>query len=140
MLYVGVDLHKQSISVCVVQLADREREVLQRRRFRCDQVDQMAEYFAGLGQYQFGRRSNGQLRVVRPARRTNCRSGGVGSPGTSAGDRPKQTQDRQTRCANTGVVLGLGSDSRSLAANAPGTSASRFGPSPQLCGPADHFG
>ena len=52
MRYVGVDLHKQSISVCVVELADRERQVVQRRRFRCDQEDRMAEYFASLGEYQ----------------------------------------------------------------------------------------
>ena len=52
MRYVGVDLHKQSISVCVVELADRERQVIQRRRFRCHQVDEMAEYFASLGDYQ----------------------------------------------------------------------------------------
>jgi len=52
MRYVGVDLHKQSISLCVVELANRERQVVERRRFRSDQVDQMAEYFSSLGEYQ----------------------------------------------------------------------------------------
>jgi transposase len=52
MYYVGVDLHKQSISVCVVELADRERQVVERRRFRCDDEERIAEYFAGLGRYQ----------------------------------------------------------------------------------------
>ena len=52
MLYVGVDLHKQSISLCVVELADRKRKVVERKRFRCDQEVEMAEYFAQLGQYQ----------------------------------------------------------------------------------------
>ena len=32
MLYVGVDLHKQSISLCVVELADRERKIIERRK------------------------------------------------------------------------------------------------------------
>lgn len=52
MLYVGVDLHKQSISLCVVQLVDRERKIIERRKFRCDNEEQMAEYFAALGEYQ----------------------------------------------------------------------------------------
>ena len=52
MRYVGVDLHKQSITLCVVELAARERKIIERRRFRCDQEDEMAEYFAALGKYQ----------------------------------------------------------------------------------------
>jgi transposase len=52
MLYVGVDLHKQSISVCVVELADRERKILQRKRFRCDQEEGILDFFEGLGEYQ----------------------------------------------------------------------------------------
>jgi len=52
MFYVGVDLHKQSISLCVVELADRERKIIERRKFRCDEEEQMAEYFAKLGEYQ----------------------------------------------------------------------------------------
>lgn len=52
MFYVGVDLHKQSISVCVVELVNRERRIVERRRFRCDQELEMAEYFAQLGEYQ----------------------------------------------------------------------------------------
>jgi transposase len=52
MFYVGVDLHKKSISVCVVELAARERKLVERRRFRCDQEERIAEYFAGLGEYQ----------------------------------------------------------------------------------------
>ena len=52
MYYVGVDLHKQSISLCVVELVDRKRKVIERRRFRCDQEEQIADYFASLGEYQ----------------------------------------------------------------------------------------
>jgi transposase len=52
MLYVGVDLHKKSISVCVVELADRERKILQRRSFRCEQEEAITEFFTGLGEYQ----------------------------------------------------------------------------------------
>ena len=52
MRYVGVDLHKKSISLCVVELSDRERNIIERRRFRCDDEEQMVEYFASLGEFQ----------------------------------------------------------------------------------------
>ncbi len=52
MLYVGVDLHKHSISLCVVELAGRERKIIERRRFRCDEEERMADYFASLDEYQ----------------------------------------------------------------------------------------
>jgi transposase len=52
MRYVGVDLHKHSITVCVMILVGRKRKIIERRRFRCDQEEEMAEYFASLGEYQ----------------------------------------------------------------------------------------
>lgn len=52
MRYVGVDLHKQSITLCVMELAGRKRMIVERKRFRCDQEELMAEYFAELGKYQ----------------------------------------------------------------------------------------
>jgi len=52
MFYVGVDLHKQSISLCVVELADRKRQVIERKRFRCEHEEAMSEYFSNLGEYQ----------------------------------------------------------------------------------------
>jgi transposase len=52
MHYVGVDLHKQTISVCVVIQAGTTREVTARRRFRCADVDRIAAFFEELGQFQ----------------------------------------------------------------------------------------
>ena len=52
MFYVGVDLHKQSISLCVVELADRKRQVIERKRFHCEHEEEMSEYFSNLGEYQ----------------------------------------------------------------------------------------
>ena len=49
MNYVGVDLHKQTISVCVVNQA---REVRQSRRFRCDDELRIAEFFDQLGPFE----------------------------------------------------------------------------------------
>ena len=46
MRYVGVDLHKQTISLCVVELVGRERKIAARKRFRCADEEQIAAYFA----------------------------------------------------------------------------------------------
>jgi transposase len=52
MRYVGVDLHKNSISLCVVELVGRERKVVQRKRLKCQEEEQIADYFAQLGRYE----------------------------------------------------------------------------------------
>ena len=49
MNFVGIDLHKQTISVCVVS---QERKVSARRTFRCAQPDRIRAYFATLGEFQ----------------------------------------------------------------------------------------
>jgi transposase len=52
MHYVGVDLHKQTISVCVMIQAGTTREVATRRRFRCADVDRILDFFQGLSPFQ----------------------------------------------------------------------------------------
>jgi transposase len=49
MKFVGIDLHKKSISLCVV---DQQRQVLARKKFLCDAPDQIEAYFRGLGPFQ----------------------------------------------------------------------------------------
>lgn len=49
MNYVGVDLHKQTISVCVVSQA---RERLDAPRFRCDDELRMIEFFERIGPFE----------------------------------------------------------------------------------------
>ncbi len=49
MNFVGIDLHKQTISVCIVS---QERQVSARRRFLCRQPDRIRAYFAELGEFQ----------------------------------------------------------------------------------------
>ena len=48
MKYVGVDLHKQGISVCVVIQEDGRRKVMARRNFRCKEEDKIKAFFAEL--------------------------------------------------------------------------------------------
>jgi transposase len=52
MHFVGVDLHKQTISVCVVIQAGTTREVIARRRFRCADEDRILSFFAELGPFE----------------------------------------------------------------------------------------
>ena len=49
MNFVGVDLHKQVIVACVVNQA---RQVLERRRFACRQIEELTGWFAGLGEFE----------------------------------------------------------------------------------------
>jgi transposase len=50
MKYVGIDLHKKTISVCVM---DKERNVLQRKKFLCVDVAGIKAWFGQLGKFQF---------------------------------------------------------------------------------------
>jgi transposase len=50
MKYVGIDLHKKTIVICVV---DKDRKVLARQRFLCVDVPNITAWFAKLGEFQF---------------------------------------------------------------------------------------
>jgi transposase len=50
MKYVGIDLHKKTIVVCVV---NKERKVLERRKFLCLDVKGIKAWFGQLGAFQF---------------------------------------------------------------------------------------
>jgi transposase len=52
MKYVGVDLHKHIIVLCVVVLAAGRPKVVRRARFGCHQSDAVGEFFRGLGPFQ----------------------------------------------------------------------------------------
>ncbi len=52
MHFIGVDLHKQVISVCVLVRAGHERRVVARRTLRCDQPRQIQEFFTEWASFQ----------------------------------------------------------------------------------------
>lgn len=52
MKYVGADLHKKSISFCVVEIVDRTTHVIQRRRILCQDVAQIKDFLRTLGLFQ----------------------------------------------------------------------------------------
>jgi transposase len=49
MNFVGIDLHKKTISLCVV---NQERKVLERRRFYCCEPERIVAFFEQLGPFQ----------------------------------------------------------------------------------------
>ncbi len=46
---VGIDLHKKTISICVV---GAQRRILDRRRLFCCEADRIARYFTDLAEFQ----------------------------------------------------------------------------------------
>jgi transposase len=52
MNYVGVDLHKQIIVLCVVAKAGDQRKVVARRRLSCRDVAELDRFFGQLGPFQ----------------------------------------------------------------------------------------
>lgn len=52
MNFVGVDLHKQSITVCVMATVENKRTVLCRKRLLCNDPASIREFFEGLGPFQ----------------------------------------------------------------------------------------
>ena len=49
MNYIGIDLHKESISICVV---DQYRQVVSRKRFLCQKVDEIDSFFREFRPFQ----------------------------------------------------------------------------------------
>ena len=49
MVYVGIDLHKKTITLCVV---NQERGVVVRKTLVCSEPGKIVEFFRGLGKFQ----------------------------------------------------------------------------------------
>ncbi len=52
MKFVGADLHKKSITFCVVELVGRATQVVARKRILCNQVKEIAQFLRSLGACQ----------------------------------------------------------------------------------------
>ena len=52
MKYVGVDLHKKSIRICVMMKVGEKRQVVQRKRFECQDPQGIRQFFQQLGTFQ----------------------------------------------------------------------------------------
>ncbi|MCH7686509.1 MAG: hypothetical protein IH899_07490 [Planctomycetes bacterium] len=52
MKFVGADLHKKSITFCVVEVVGRQTHVVRRQRILCKQVTKIENFLKALGAYQ----------------------------------------------------------------------------------------
>ena len=52
MNFVGVDLHKHVIKLCVIRIVRGKREIIARRRFMCRDTEGIRGYFEALGRFQ----------------------------------------------------------------------------------------
>lgn len=52
MKFIGADLHKKTISVCVIELVENKRQVMCRKRLFCDDVAAIREFFEQQGVFQ----------------------------------------------------------------------------------------
>ena len=52
MKYVGIDLHKKTISVCVVVIEQRKRKVIARKRLECQDTAGISSWFKVLGKFE----------------------------------------------------------------------------------------
>jgi transposase len=52
MKFVGVDLHKKTISLCVVTIVRGKIKIMDRKRFRCKPTEPIARYFQSLGKFR----------------------------------------------------------------------------------------
>lgn len=52
MKFVGADLHKKSITLCVVELVDRSSRLIQGKRIACKEVSKIEQFLRSLGKFQ----------------------------------------------------------------------------------------
>ena len=52
MNYVGVDLHKKTITICVMVVVDGQRKTLLSKKFCCQQPERIRAFFEELGPFQ----------------------------------------------------------------------------------------
>jgi transposase len=52
MKFIGVDLHKKTISLCVVVVVAGKRQVVRRRRFACQKTEEIRAFFEEQGTFQ----------------------------------------------------------------------------------------
>ena len=82
MNFVGIDLHKKTISICVVT---QEREILDRKRFYCSEPERIVAFFESNQAVSRSGGGNSQLRMAVGFAATAGRAGGAGPSQEDAG-------------------------------------------------------
>ena len=52
MKFVGVDLHKHVIKLCVIEVVRGKRKIVARRHFQCGDTEQIRVFFQSLHRFQ----------------------------------------------------------------------------------------
>ena len=127
MHYVGIDLHKKTISLCVV---NQDREVVDRKQLPCDDTGTDRGVFRGTSIFPGGGGSHQQLRVVVSPDRAAVGSDGIGPPQQVAGHRGEHAEERQAGRPGPGGVPRDGHDPPGSSADAAAARTSPPGASP----------
>jgi hypothetical protein len=112
--FVGVDLHKQVIKLCLVRIVRGKRKIIARRQFGCRHTEEIREYFEGLRRFEVVVEATASyewsfLLIEDLAARLV-----LAHPRKLRVIAESITQDRQDRRGGTGGVSGLGHDPAGL--------------------------
>ena len=129
MNYIGVDLHKKIITVCVM---DQNRTVLARKTLYCNQPDQIVEFFRQFQPFKVVVEATANYHWLVESARTPGREGRPGQSQEAEGDRRIHQEDRPPRRPDPGGVPGPGHDPRGLHAHTQATAAPDSGPPPTV--------
>ena len=128
MKYVGIDLHKKTISGCVVVKERGKQEGGGPQAAGMPGRSGNQELVQRAGQIRGRRGSHSQLRMVREAGGAAGPARGPGASEEAADHRREQAQERQARRPGAGRVPGQRRDSAGLSSLPAGSRASDAGP------------
>ena len=104
MKYVGIDLHKKTISGCVVVKERGRKKVTARKRLECQDEAGIKTWFSELGKFEVVVEATASyewfVKLVEPLGSPR----GLGASEEAPGHRGEQAQDRQARCPGAGGV------------------------------------
>ena len=106
MKYVGIDLHKKTISACVVVKERGKKKIVARKRLECRDEAGIVAWFSELGKFEVVVEATSSyewfVKLVEPLAHRVV----LAQEQKAADHRRKQAQERQARRRGAGVVPG----------------------------------
>ena len=137
MNFIGVDLHKKSITVCVM---DEKRKVLARKTLACTQTDEIVEFFRQFRPFKVVVEATASylwfVELVEPLAEKVV----LANPKKLRGDCREHQEDRSPGRPGPDRIPGPGHDPRVLPAHAPAAAAPGLGPPPPVSPGPDYLG
>ena len=132
MKYVGIDLHKKTISACVVVKERGKKKVAARQRLECRDEAGIKGWFSELGKFEVVVEATSSyewfVKLVEPLAHRVL----LAQEQEAAGHRREQAEDGQAGRPGAGGVPGGRRDPAGLSSWAAGPRASHAGPLPAL--------